>query len=73
MNKKPFDWFAFRNETAARLCATMRASERYKYDSYSTIVKEAVEIADELTFQLMGSNHILQVIEEYGQKKKSRG
>jgi hypothetical protein len=73
MNKKPFDWFAFRNETAAKICANLRVSDYYKYDSGAQIARTAVELADELTFQLMGSNHILKLIEEYVQKKKSRG
>lgn len=73
MNKKAFDWFAFRNETAAKICANMRVADYYKYDSSNQIARAAVELADELTSRLMSSDSILIEIQKHEQKKKSRG
>ena len=73
MNKKSFDWFAFRNETAARICANMRVADYYNYESSYQIARAAVELADELTSRLMSSDNILNEIQQHEQKKKSRG
>ena len=70
---KKFDWFAFRNETAANILARMRTDNRSCYSSTDSMVNEAVAVADTLTIMLMDTeDKLLKKIDEYEQKKKSR-
>jgi hypothetical protein len=73
MNNKKYDWFAFRNETAARIIARMKTDHHSYYSSINSMVSDAVSVADALTLMLMETeDKLLTKIEEHEQKKKSR-
>ena len=70
---KNFNWFAFRNETAARIIARMATNHQGFYSSTVSMVNEAVAVADTLTLMLMDTeDKLANKIDEYEQKKKSR-
>ena len=74
--KKKYDWFAFRNETAARIAAKLKVDHQTSY-AYQTdyLVRDSIELANKLTVKLMDledEDPILQKFNENNKLKTSR-
>lgn len=71
---KVFDWYTFRNETAAKIIAARCANTCWSMTRGSTSgISEAVDIADELVRILMHKeNEINTLIEQYDDEKKGK-
>ena len=74
--KKKYDWFAFRNEMAARIAAKLKVDHQTSYP-YKTdyLVRESIELANKLTIELMNlgdKDRILQKLNEDNKLKTSR-
>lgn len=71
---KNFDWYTFRNETAAKIVAARCSNPNFSVDSSSAHgISNAVDMADELVYYLMHKEEkINRLTEEYNTKKKNK-
>ena len=71
---KNFDWYAFRNETAAKILAARCSNANWQIDESSIHgISQAVNMADELVYYLMHKEEkINRLTEEYNTQKKNK-
>ena len=71
---KNFDWYAFRNETAAKILAARCSNANWQIDESCTYgISQAVDMADQLVYYLMHKEEkINRLTEEYNTQKKNK-
>lgn len=71
---KNFDWYTFRNETAAKILAARCSNPNFSIDSSSPFaISSAVDVADQLVYYLMQKeDKINKLTEEYNTQKKNK-